>query len=124
MDAAEKVAKLREIADAIERAWDDLRPLIEGEHDALGPESLALVTARILHKANSIERRAKPIAIGDTIEVRFGHGYRAAKIKKVAPVWITAVESWGRESRHRRDNGDIHPDDRARLDACFPRRAK
>lgn len=119
MDAAEKVAKLREAVATIERVRSVVTETLGEEARVLGWQA-----RWIEDRANSIERCAKPVAIGDTIEVRNGHGYRAVTIANVTPKMVMSATHGGREERHRRDGFDIHPDDRARLDACFPRRAK
>jgi hypothetical protein len=120
MDAAQKVARLREIAEMIDTAAKGLAE-ITGENEKV----LAWQSQRAHALADSIERRAKPIAIGDTIEVRSPRGYRTVTVKKVAPVLVTVTAAGsphGREARYRRDK--LHPDDLARIDACFPRKVK
>jgi|688.fasta_scaffold179199_3 hypothetical protein len=120
MDTAQKVARLREIAEMIDTAAKGLAEITGDD-----VRELAWQAVRIRDRADSIERRAKPIAIGDTIAVRSPRGYRMVTVKKVAPVLVTVTgvgSPHGREARYRRE--ELHPDDLARIDACFPRKVK
>lgn len=120
MDTAQKVARLLEIAEMIEVAAKDYADITGN-----AARDLAWWATVTRDRASSIERRAKPIAIGDAVEVSSLRGYKAVTIRKVGPAWVTTFyEPWNREERYRRGNGDIHPDDLARIDACFPRKVK
>jgi hypothetical protein len=121
MDTSQKIVRLREIAEMIEVAAKGIEEIAGDD-----TKDLARYAERVRDRAKRLERQTAPIAVGDDIEVRGPYGYQKAKLTKVTPLTVSVSAVWqvNGKTRYSRDLRSIHPDDLARLDACFPRKVK